>query len=121
MNKDNAIYTITSPLHDEQAVAATTREFLNTLQFDYDFRGSDYADYGNHALQLIFVRTGGTEGVFRQLLPQLRAQSDQPFYLLASNKSNSLPASISRAVRRISRLIRPSNSSFSISSMTLRT
>ncbi len=94
MNKDNAIYTITSPLHDEQAVAATTREFLNTLQFDYDFRGNDYADYGNHALQLIFVRTGGTEGVFRQLLPQLRAQSDQPFYLLASNKSNSLPASM---------------------------
>ena len=93
MKKDNAIYTLTSPLHDEQAVAAVTREFLDTLRFDYDFRGGDYADYGKHALQLIFVRTGGTEGVFEQLLPQLQSQSDQPFYLLASGKSNSLPAS----------------------------
>ncbi len=94
MKKDNAIYTLTSPLHDEQAVAAVTREFLDTLRFDYDFRGGDYADYGKHALQLIFVRTGGTEGVFEQLLPQLQSQSDQPFYLLASGKSNSLPASM---------------------------
>ena len=94
MKKDIAIYTLTSPLHDEQAVAAVTREFLDTMRFDYDFRGADYADYGSHALQLIFVRTGGTEGVFRQLLPQLRAQAGQPFYLLASNKSNSLPASM---------------------------
>ena len=94
MKKDIAIYTLTSPLHDEQAVAAATREFLDTLHFDYDFRGADYADYGSHALQLIFVRTGGTEGVFSQLLPQLRAQSDQPFYLLASHKSNSLAASM---------------------------
>ena len=67
--KDIAIYTLTSGLHDEQAVGAVTKEFLDGLNVAYEFRGSDYADYGSHALDLIFVRTGGTEGLFKALLP----------------------------------------------------
>ena len=93
MNKI-AIYTLTSELHDEQAVSNVTREFLNSLHIDYDYQGSNYADYGTHALDLIYVRTGGTEGIFLRLLPQLKAQSQRPFYLLTSGKSNSLAASM---------------------------
>jgi L-fucose isomerase-like protein len=92
--KKVAIYTLTSELHDENAVAAVTREFLNSLHIEYDLRGNDYADYGTHTLDLIYVRTGGTEGIFLRLLPQLQAQSDRPFYLLTSGKSNSLAASM---------------------------
>lgn len=91
---DIAIYTLTSELHDEQAVNHVTDTFLSSLAIEYIFRGSDYADYGSHALNLIFVRTGGTEGVFVRLLPQLMLQSDRPFYLLTSGKSNSLAASM---------------------------
>ena len=89
-----AIYTLTSGLHDEQTVSAVTAEFLGSLGFEYEFRGSDYADYGTRPLSLIYVRTGGTEGIFRRLLPQLQGQSEQPFYLLTSGKSNSLAASM---------------------------
>ena len=89
-----AIYTLTSTLHDEQAVGAVTREFLGSLGIDYDFRGSDYTDYGCHALDLIYVRTGGTEGIFKRLLPELLTRSARPFYLLTSGKSNSLAASL---------------------------
>lgn len=89
-----AIYTLTSELHDEQAVGAVTREFLGSLHVAYDFKGHDYADYGTHPLDLIYVRTGGTEGIFKRLLPQLRLQSASPFYLLTSGKSNSLAASM---------------------------
>lgn len=89
-----AIYTLTSGLHDEAAVAHVTKEFLATLGIEYDFRGGNYADYGSHALDLIFVRTGGTEGLFLRLLPELRQRSSRPFYLLASGQSNSLAASI---------------------------
>ena len=89
-----AIYTLTSELHDEKAVGAMTQVFLNSLQIDYTLKGSDYADYGCHALSVIYVRTGGTEGIFRRLLPQLRQQSQAPFYLLTSGKSNSLAASM---------------------------
>lgn len=92
--KDIAIYTLTSELHDAQAVDAVTREFMDALHIDYDFRGSDYNDYGSHVLDLIFVRTGGTEGIFLRLLPQLQTQSERPVRLLTSGKSNSLAASL---------------------------
>lgn len=89
-----AIYTLTSELHNEAAVNAATREFLDSLHLDYDFRGADYSDYGSHALDLIYVRTGGTEGIFLRLLPELLKKSDRPFRLLTSGKSNSLAASM---------------------------
>lgn len=93
-NKKIAIYTLTSELHNEQAVETVTKVFLDSLNIDYDFCGRDYADYGQHVLDLIYVRTGGTEGIFSQLLPTLLAQSARPVYLLASGKSNSLAASM---------------------------
>ncbi len=89
-----AIYTLTSELHDEKAVESVTRDFLGSLGIEYLFRGSDYADYGSHSLSLIYVRTGGTEGIFKRLLPQLMEQSRQPFSLLTSGKNNSLAASM---------------------------
>lgn len=89
-----AIYTLTSELHDEQAVGAVTQEFLASLGIEYDFRGSDYSDFGSHALDLIYVRTGGTEGIFKRLLPQLQKQSAGVVRLLTSGKSNSLAASL---------------------------
>ena len=89
-----AIYTLTSELHDEKAVESVTHEFLGGLGIEYLFRGRDYADYGSHPLSLIYVRTGGTEGIFLRLLPMLLEKSRQPFYLLTSGKSNSLAASM---------------------------
>ena len=88
------IYTLTSELHDEKAVSKSTQEFLQRLNLDYDFKGSDYDDYGTAPLSLIYVRTGGTEGIFNRLLPQLQQKSAQPFYLLTSGQSNSLAASM---------------------------
>ena len=89
-----AIYTLTSELHDEQVVGAVTKEFLEGLGIDYEMKGSDYTDYGTHSLSLIYVRTGGTEGIFKSLLPELQQKNDAPFYLLTSGKSNSLAASM---------------------------
>lgn len=81
---------MTSELHDEGVVGAATKEFLSSLGIDYDFRGSDFSDFGSHALDLIYVRTGGTEGIFRRLL----SHEQNPIYLLTSGKSNSLAASM---------------------------
>lgn len=89
-----AIFTLTSELHDEMAVNAVTQEFLGGLGIKYSFKGSDYTDYGSHSLSLIYVRTGGTEGIFKRLLPLLLEKSRRPIYLLTSGKSNSLAASM---------------------------
>lgn len=87
-----SIYTLTSPLHDSSGIDFLTREFLASLNVPYIFRGDVFSEYGTGGLDLIYVRTGGTEGLFKTLLPQLR--KDRPFYLLASGKSNSLAASL---------------------------
>lgn len=93
-NQTIAIYTLTSELHDEKAVSAVTNEFLGSLGIEYQLKDSDYSDYGRQTLSLIYVRTGGTEGIFRRLLPELQEKSTAPFYLLTSGKSNSLAASM---------------------------
>ena len=94
MNKNVAIYTLTSELHDPEATNAVTREFLSTISQDYELKGNNYSDYGSACLNLIYVRTGGTEDIFRRLLPELQGKSNRPFYLLTSGKSNSLAASM---------------------------
>jgi len=87
-----SIYTLTSSLHDSSGIDFLTREFLASLGIEYTFRGDDFSAYGSGGLDLIYVRTGGTEGLFKSLLPKLR--KDRPFYLLTSGKSNSLAASL---------------------------
>lgn len=89
-----AIYTLTSQLHDAEAVDAATREFLGGLGIEYELKVGDFKDYGGHDLELIYVRTGGTESIFKNELPRMLRQSKQPFYLLTSGKSNSLAASM---------------------------
>lgn len=91
--KDIAIFTLTSALHDEIAVAHATCEFLGSLHIDHELH-DDFQDYGKAPLSLIYVRTGGTEGVFKSLLPQIQRQATHPIYLLTSGKSNSLAASM---------------------------
>ena len=63
---DIAIYTLTSPLHDENAVNAASRDFISEIEeklgCKVDFRGPDFTGYGSHDLDVIYVRTGGTEG-----------------------------------------------------------
>ncbi len=93
--KDIAIYTLTSELHDPAAIAQATQQFLGSLDVPFVLRDTDFSDYGQHALDLLYVRTGGTEGIFKQLLPKLMTQSpSKSIYLLTSGKSNSLAASL---------------------------
>ena len=89
-----AIYTITSPLHDEESVNKVSSAFLaeieDTMGAVFDFRGRDFSAYGTDALDIIFVRTGGTEGIFKELLPALEGR----ILLLTAGKSNSMAASL---------------------------
>lgn len=89
-----ALYTLTSPLHHEKAVNAVSKEFLEeierALRISFDFRGCDFSRYGDNDLDIIFVRTGGTEGLFKEVFPRLQGS----ILLLTSGKSNSLAASL---------------------------
>ena len=91
-----SIYTITSGLHNEESVARLSDEFLNGIFPDgsFIFKGADFQDFGTGDLDLIYVRTGGAEGIFKGLLPEMLARGVDKFYLLTSGKSNSLAASL---------------------------
>lgn len=89
-----SLYTLTSPLHDEAAVNAVSGAFISEIEdslgIRFDFRGNDFSGYGESDLDIIFVRTGGTEGLFKEIFPTL----DGNILLLTSGKSNSLAASL---------------------------
>ena len=91
-----AVYTITSGLHDEVSVSKLSDQFLHGVfpGGDYEFKGANFADFGTHDLDLIYVRTGGAEGIFKSLLPEMLARGIERYYLLTSGKSNSLAASL---------------------------
>ena len=91
-----AIYTITSGLHDEAAVSRLSDAFLKGIfpEGGFECQGSDFSDFGTHTLDLIYVRTGGAEGIFKALLPEMLARGIERYYLLTSGKSNSLAASL---------------------------
>lgn len=89
-----AVYTLTSPLHNEETTNAVSAEFISEIEalagFRLDMKGKDFSGYGNSDLDLIFVRTGGTEGLFKDVFPSLEGR----IVLLTSGKSNSLAASM---------------------------
>ena len=89
-----AVYTLTSPLHNEEATNAVSAEFISEIEalagFRLDMKGKDFSGYGSSDLDLIFVRTGGTEGLFKEVFPSLEGR----IVLLTSGKSNSLAASM---------------------------
>ncbi len=91
-----AVYTITSSLHDENSVSRISDAFLKGVfpDGDFEYKGSDFSDFGTHTLDLIYVRTGGAEGIFKRLLPEMLARGIERYYLLTSGKSNSLAASL---------------------------
>ena len=91
-----AIYTITSGLHNENEVSRLSDQFLSGIFPDgnFEFRGSSFQDFGTHTLDIIYVRTGGAEGIFRSLLPEMLSRGISRYYLLTSGKSNSLAASL---------------------------
>lgn len=87
------IYTLTSRLHDKEAIEQATNTFLSTLHCNFTYKGEDYTNFGQNSLDLIYVRTGGTEGLFVEMLTNLK-YNPRKFYLLTSGQSNSLAASM---------------------------
>ena len=88
------LYTLTSDLHGELAHNAHNEQFIKDIEEaigeTFDYRESDFSDYGA-AGDVIYVRTGGTEGIFRQVF---EGHEGARVRLLTSGQSNSLAASM---------------------------
>ena len=90
------LYTLTSGLHGEMAPDARQEPFIRGIEaalgMSFDCRGDDFSGYGGgDAPEIIYVRTGGTEGLF---LEKVAPRLGRPVRLLTSGQSNSLAASM---------------------------
>jgi len=95
------LYTLTSSLHSEVNDDVLNEEFIRsycvTNKVEFCLKGADFSDYGTSGDDVIYVRTGGTEGIFKTIF----CASGTPVIpggktvrLLTSGKSNSLAASM---------------------------
>lgn len=88
-----SIYTLVSPLHDPVATRRVAGEFLDAVRGHCGSCslvdcGSDFSTFGTSDLDQVYVVTGGTEGLFLEVLPQIQGH----VHILTSGKSNSLAA-----------------------------
>ena len=88
-------------MHSEAACEVKGERFLQEIEErlgeKFDIRGEKYEVYGNTDDNIIYVRTGGTEGVFKSVFcndGHLQVPDNKPIRLLTSGKSNSLAASM---------------------------
>lgn len=95
------LYTLTSNLHSEAACEVKEEKFIRDIEErlgeKFDIRGERYECYGDTDENLIYVRTGGTEGIFKSIFckdGKLQVPGNEPVRLLTSGKSNSLAASM---------------------------
>lgn len=88
------IFSATSSIHDAEILNKRTEQFLNEIKqetgLELSYCGDDFSRYNEFDLKLIFIRTGGSEGKFKELYPSLKS----PFYLLTTGENNSLAASM---------------------------
>ena len=101
------LHTLTSSLHGEMAPDPRQEPFIREIEaaigMEFDCRGDDFTDFRPGPDELIYVRTGGTEGLFLDRVGKKlkagqqmdREEKRQPMIrLLASGQSNSLAASM---------------------------
>lgn len=86
------ILPISSSLHDSIYIEESTKSLISKIQNQLDCHVNivNIENLYDSDLALILVRSGGSENVFLEYLPQLRG----PFFLLTFGTNNSLAASI---------------------------
>ena len=88
------LFTLTSDLHGELARKAHNEPFIKEIEAElgepFDCLEADFSSFGAPG-DVIYVRTGGTEGLFLNIY---KGHEGMPVRLLTSGQSNSLAASM---------------------------
>lgn len=89
------MYSLFSPIHDEDSISQTLEQFVKDLsneinieEIDKEVLNSDKKN--EYDLITVFVKTGGTENLFKEIFDKLEA----PIVLIATSLHNSLAASM---------------------------
>lgn len=95
------LYSLTSELHSEPVAEPADERFIQDIEKAlgeaFEFGSTDFSEYSRTRNNIIYVRTGGTEGIFKSIFCKegsLNIPDGMPVRLLTSGKSNSLAASM---------------------------
>lgn len=95
------LYSLTSGLHSETVAEPADERFIQDIEKAlgeaFEFGRTDFSEYFRTRSNIIYVRTGGTEGIFKSIFCKegsLNIPDGMPVRLLTSGKSNSLAASM---------------------------
>lgn len=95
------LYSLTSGLHSETVAEPADERFIQDIEKAlgeaFEFGSTDFSEYPRTRNNIIYVRTGGTEGIFKSIFCKggsLNIPDGMPVRLLTSGKSNSLAASM---------------------------
>lgn len=95
------LYSLTSGLHSEPVAEPADERFIQDIEKAlgeaFEFGSTDFSEYPRTRNNIIYVRTGGTEGIFKSIFCKegsLNIPDGMPVRLLTSGKSNSLAASM---------------------------
>ena len=95
------LYSLTSGLHSETVAEPADERFIQDIEKAlgeaFKFGSTDFSEYSRTRNNIIYVRTGGTEGIFKSIFCKegsLNIPDGMPVRLLTSGKSNSLAASM---------------------------
>ena len=87
------LYNLVSEVHNEEYIDSTLQGFLEDIEerLDEKFEKINLEDFNRKDyFSLIFIKSGGAEGKFKQIFKQVKG----PYLLLSSGLHNSLAASL---------------------------
>ena len=87
------LYNLVSEVHNEEYIDSTLQDFLEDIEerLDEKFEKINLEDFSRRDyFSLIFIKSGGVEGKFKQIFKQVKG----PYLLLSSGLHNSLAASL---------------------------
>ncbi len=87
------VLSLAAGAHDKAALARVTEPILTQLKESFNIVKISKKRIDQVDLPLVFIKTGGTEGQFKELVPLLR-RAGKPITFLAVNRFNSFPAAL---------------------------
>ena len=86
------LYNLVSEVHNEGYISSTLQGFLADIEekLGEKFENINLQDFDKDCFPLIFIKSGGVEGKFKQIFKQVKG----PYLLLSSGLHNSFAASL---------------------------
>src|SRR5665648_505794 len=92
INMKIGLYNLVSEVHNEGYVNQTLKGFITEIEekLGEKFENINLEDFNQDYFPLVFIKSGGLEGKFKQIFKQIK----EPYLLLSSGLHNSLAASL---------------------------